>query len=184
MTTELTTVSSIYTDELKGLMNRAQKGDYAAQTELRALLDQRSDLWQTVGDLSKHAELNILRLAAGDDYLTQEAMRRMLAQMKADLAGPSPSLVEKMLVERVGVCWLHVNYLEIESTRGLGKTNTPQAVYVQRRLDSANRRYLTALRQLVTVRRLLSPDFSLGSGGPRKSRSRRVEESTPANELQ
>src|SRR5262249_54018333 len=146
MTSELTTVSSIYTDELKGLMNRAQKGDYGAQTELRALLDQRSDLWQTVGDLSKHAELNILRLAAGDDYLTQEAMRRMLGKRREDVAGPSPSVVEKMFVERVGVCWLHVNYRKIESPRGREKKNPPREVSVQGRLDSANRRYLTALR--------------------------------------
>src|SRR5262249_58982878 len=101
---------------------------------------------------------------------------------KQDRAGPSRARVKKMFVERVGVCWLHVNPFKLESTRGLEKTNTPQAVSVQRRRNSANRRYLTALRQLVTVRRLLSPEFSLGSGGTKRTRSRRVVESVPVNE--
>src|SRR5215469_15562175 len=136
MTAELKPVTSIYTEEMQRLILRAQEGDFTSLTELRALLDERRDLWQNVGDLAQHAELNIVRLAAGKDLFAQEAMRRKLAELKEDLAGPSPSQVEKLLVDRIGVCWLHVFHLEMEATHGLGSTNTPQAVYAQRRLDS------------------------------------------------
>src|SRR5262249_31104554 len=104
------------------------------------------------------------------------AMRRKLAELKADLAGPSPSQVEKLLVDRIGGCWLHVFHLEMEATHGLGSTNTPQAGYAQRRLGSANRRYLSSLRQLATVSRLLglgqSPNEASPAPTPRSSSRR------------
>ena len=68
----------------------------------------------------------------------------------------------------------------MEAAKGMGATNTPQGVYVQRRLDSAHKRYLHAVRQLATVRRLMrlgaagarvaaqSPGEKKGPGRPRK----------------
>jgi len=58
-----------------------------------------------------------------------------------------------------------VYHADLELAEGLGRTNTRQGVYAQRRLDSAHRRYLHAVKQLAVVRNLLK------EGGGSASRS-------------
>jgi hypothetical protein len=144
---------------MQRLLIRAQDGDITCLTELRTLLDSRPDLWKKVGDLAEHAELITLRLVAGDNLHIMEAVQRKLAELKKELAGPSPSPVETILVERIGVCWLQVYQLDIQATVGLGATSTPQGVYAQKKLDSAHRRFLLAVKQLAVVRKFLRPDL-------------------------
>src|SRR5690349_18890584 len=93
------------TDDMQRLLLRAQEGDIGCLTELRSLLDSRPDLWKKVGDLAEHAELITLRLVAGENLHVMEAVQRKLAELKLELAGPSPTPMEKILVERIGVCW-------------------------------------------------------------------------------
>lgn len=150
--------------DIQALLIRAQSGDVSCLPELREALDDNPTLWKEVGDLGQHAELSMLRLAAASNLFVMEAMKRKLADLKAELAGPSPLPLERLLVERIAIAWLQVHYLDLEVAGGLATTNTPQAVYAQRRLDSANRRYLQGLRQLATVRRLLARDSRTKAG--------------------
>src|SRR5262249_5431054 len=166
MTAELKPVTPIYTEEMQRLILRAQEGDFTSLTELRALLDERRDLWQNVGDLAQHAELNIVRLAAGKDLFAQEAMRRKLAELKEDLAGPSPSQVENLVGDRTGVCGLPVSHRKRKAPNGRGSTNPPRAFSAPRRFARANRRYLSSIRQLATVRRLLGFGQSPNEASP------------------
>src|SRR4051812_31120295 len=162
------------TQELQRLLAQAHEGDLAVLPELRAALDRQPELWKQVGDLAAHAELTMLRLAAGQDLFALEAMKRRLAVLKAELAGPSPSALEKLLVDRVGVCWLQVHYLDMQASTGPAGTSTPQGVWAQRRLDSAQRRYLFSIKQLATVRKLLRPALAPLEVAARLHGSRRV----------
>src|SRR4051812_48843084 len=139
-------VTEHYTEEAQRLLLRAQGGDLACLPELRALLDQRRELWERAGDLAQHAELSMLRLVAGTNLLALEAVQRKLAELKAELAGPNPSPLERLLVDRVGVCWLQVHHLDLQAGSVADGGNTAQGFYLQRRLDSAHRRYLQAIR--------------------------------------
>jgi hypothetical protein len=67
----------------------------------------------------------------------------------------------------------------MEACSGLGRTSTPQGVYAQRRLDSAHKRYLHAIRQLAAVRNLLRPadETAARTGGRGRTNSR--EQKTP-----
>src|SRR3954454_18710095 len=147
MNTALTHLSVPQADaqELQRLLAQAHEGDLAVLPELRAALDRQPELWKQVGDLAAHAELAMLRLVAGNDLFALEAMKRRLAELKAELAGPSPSVLERLLVDRVGVCWLQVHYLDLAALSGTSAGNTPQGVWAQRRLDSAQRRYLHSI---------------------------------------
>ena len=146
-----------YTEEMQRLLVRAQQGDLAVLPELRALINDRPELWQHAGDLAEHAELSLLRLVSGADLLALETVRRKLAELKAELAGPDCSPLEKLLVDRVGVCWLQVHHADMDAVSALSKDQgaTSLSLYAQRRLDSAHRRYLTAVKQLALVRKLL-----------------------------
>jgi hypothetical protein len=142
---------------MQQLLKRAQEGDLTSLPQLRSFLDSNPELWQHVGDLAAHAELTMLTLVAGNDLLAKETIQRKLADLKAELGGPSPSPLEKLLIERLGICWLQVHYLDIKAVEALtqDKGETTLSVYAQKRLDSANRRYLQAIRALATIRKLL-----------------------------
>jgi hypothetical protein len=128
-------------------------------SELRAVLDARRDLWQEVSDLARHAELTMVRLVAGENLFMQEAILRRLAELKKELAGDAPSPLEQLLVDRIGVCWLQTHHADLDaaSARVRDQGASSISLYAQRRLDSANRRYLLAVKQLALVRKLLGP---------------------------
>jgi hypothetical protein len=159
MTDTLTTLSTTDVEGIRNLLRRAQGNDLSCLTELRALLDSRPDLWKQVGDLGSHAEMATLRLVAGGNLHLFEAVQRKLSELKAQLAGEAPSALEQLIVDRIGVCWLQTHHLDLQATSASGSALTPQGVWAQKKLDSAQRRYLLAVKQLALVRKLLRPDL-------------------------
>ena len=85
--------------------------------------------------------------------------------MKAELGGPSPSPLERLLVQRVAATWLQVNYYDALAAQAQGSDEVRQKM-IQRRQESADRRHLTALKTLATVRKLLTPSLSRQSRSP------------------
>ncbi len=142
------------------LFKRADAGDERAAVRLRPLLDETPGTWEFLGDLAGHAQRAWLALASGDNGVTQEAIERQVARMRADLLGPSPAPLERLLAERVVACWLQVYYLETTYAQRLekaGATNWANDDGHQRRQERAHRRYLSAIKALAQVRRLLVP---------------------------
>jgi hypothetical protein len=165
-------------EQLRDLVRRAHEGDAGVLPRLRRLLDERPELWEQAGDLARHAEQALLELVAGRSLFAREAVERKLAGLKAELAGPGATPLERLLVDRVGLCWLQVHSLDLEAAalpRQLAAG--PPGVNAQRRLDSAQRRYLQAVKALATVRKLLTPPLAplevskrLGAGDPEPAR--------------
>jgi hypothetical protein len=132
---------------------RAQAGDAGALPQLRQLLDERPDLWKEVGDLAWHAREAMVALAAGQSLLVKESVRRRLDELQAELAGPAPSPLEKLLVERVVVCWAQAYLADLDAL-GKDRAGSQQASFAQRRQSAAQARYLAAVKQLAAVRKL------------------------------
>jgi len=137
---------------LRRVVERARQGDAAALPELRRLLDESPELWRFYGDLARHAEESLVALAAGDNLLLRESLRRKLLELKASLAPNTP--LERLLVDRVAACWVAANHADaaFAQARGLEGAREGQ---LRRRQDSAQRRLLESLKSLTTVRRLL-----------------------------
>ena len=97
--------------------------------------------------------------AKGSDQM-KDALRRELADVAADLAGPTPTPVETSLARAAALCWFAWRLYEAHhasastSERGV---SFAQGEYQQRRIDRAHRRYLATLKTLATVRRLALP---------------------------
>jgi len=146
-------------DELQHLLARAQRGDLAVLPQLRQVLNERSDIWQHYGDLAWQAEGALIKLIAGKDLLLSESLVRKQAHLKASLAGPSSGSLERALVERVAACSLQVSYFDALFAGAKG-TELRQTDALRRHQDSAHRRYLSAVKTLATVRKLLQPSVS------------------------
>ena len=76
--------------------------------------------------------------------------------LRAELLGPTPTPLERLLVERVVACWLQVQDADVRYAQA---KNPSFALgdYLQRRMDRAHKRFLTAARTLALVRRLALP---------------------------
>ena len=141
-------------EEVADLVARARQGDEEVLPRLRAFLDAHPAAWRQCGDLARHALDAWITLVAGPDLVARESFARKAAELTAELAGPDPTPVEKLLVERVVACWLQLHHADAAGAHA-GDLSLRQAAFAQKRQDAAHRRYMTALAALATLRRLV-----------------------------
>ena len=82
-----------------------------------------------------------------------------MLDMWRELAGPSPSLVGKLLADRVVICWAQCHLADLDALQK-ERAGAPQGSHAERRQSAAQTRYLAALKQLEVVRRLVRPPLS------------------------
>jgi hypothetical protein len=152
-------------DELNWILQRARQGDDSVLPQLKDLLEHRPELWNYYGDLAVHAQEAWLRLIAGADLALRESTARKVEELKRELAGPRPSAMERLLVDRVGLCWLQLHQAEVAAAQAMSQNSTQMSDFWLKRQDSANRRFLGSLGALATLRRLLPAGRSRGQLG-------------------
>jgi hypothetical protein len=150
--------------EVKKLLRKAEKGDKAVLPALRTLMDRTPGYWETVGDLAKTARESLLQTISGDNLVVQEAQTRKCAALMEEIAGPQPSPLERLLVERIVLCWLHLYYAETLYVQNIQAFTLRQAEFHQSRISKAQARYLSAIRTLAQVRRLGVPAVQVNIG--------------------
>jgi len=143
-------------DEIRQLVQRAEQGDVSALPALRTLLDESPAVWQQYGDLALQSECSLIRLVAGQNGMMSECLVRKLATMKAELAGASPSPLERLLAERIAACWLQTAYFDAVIAQS-GGVSPVKAAELRQMQDAGHRRFLSGARTLATIRKLLRP---------------------------
>ena len=113
-------------DEIKSVVGRAKKGDATVLPRLRELLAEYPTLWQRYGDLAAQAESAWVNLAAGTDLHLRESLLRQAEALREELAGPAPSPVERLLVERVVACWMQMAYFDALEAQALHDDEKPR----------------------------------------------------------
>ena len=144
-------------EQLRQLVERAEQGDASVMGELRVALDANPWVWERYGDLAKQSQAAWLLLIAGRNLLLLESTQRKAEQLRAELAGPEPSRLERLLVERIVSCWLQTNYADSAYAQLPRGANPAQHTAALRRQNAAQQRYLQAMRALATIRKLLRP---------------------------
>lgn len=146
-------------EQIQQLVQRAEQGDQTVLPALRKLLDESPAVWNEYGNLALQAECSLVKLAAGSNLMLSESLVRKLAALKSDIAGPSPSPLERLLSERIAACWLQTAYFDavIAQAHGVSRLKNNELRKLQ---DSSHRRFLTATKTLATVRRLLRPPLT------------------------
>jgi len=139
--------------KLMALIDRAQDGDEEALPVLRKVLDKAPRIARFI-DLARNVERSIVEKMSGDDVFTQEAIPRNLKAMRVEIAGENPSPLERLLAERITVCWLELQYFQAIYTQNLGNFSIIQGDYHQRRIDKAHRRYLSSIKALAQIRKM------------------------------
>ncbi len=145
-------------EEIAKIFKRAEQGDEKALAVMREGSDNISSLCNAYGDIGRMAEDSLVNVFTKNP-LVKEALRFKLNALRREILGPDPSPLEDLLARRIAACWLQVNYLEtiyavnVENNGLSGRWSES----MQRSIDRAQRRYLSAIKTLVQVRRLLGP---------------------------
>ncbi len=140
--------------ELADLVGRAKQGNASVLPAIRKLLDDRPEVWEHLGDAARYVEAAWLDALAGDNLLARESIKRQAAQMRQELAGPNATRAETMMADLATNNWLEVQHAQhTQATAGGG--SLMQANHRLRRGESAQRRFLSALKTLVALRALV-----------------------------
>jgi hypothetical protein len=142
--------------EIQGVLARAQAGDATAVPDVRALLARAGAADMLGGNLAREAVRALVDAYAGANLLLREALTRKLDEMRAELCGPNPTALERLLVERVVTTWLHLHHLEALYA-GKKDMSLTQANYYQRAITAAQKRHVAAIKGLAEVRKLALP---------------------------
>jgi hypothetical protein len=131
--------------------------------------------------IQQTAEAELFDLLGGKGG-AHTGLRRDVAALRSALLGTAPSALEHLVVDRIVTTWLMLQYATtlqtathttMETSRGPGAELVDR---IDRRAERAARQHLDAVRQLATVRRLLSNSplmqanvlsVNLGNGGAR-----------------
>ena len=147
------------------MLDRAQEGDPVALGELRKLLDDHPGLLAQTGDLAHQAEQSWLKALGEGNEVFKEAVARQAKALRRELAGPTPAPLERLLTERVVLCWMALHHAELLYAQRPATLTLDQSAHAQERLARFQRMYLAAIRALaqlrrvaVTVARVLEPD--------------------------
>jgi len=152
----------IYPEEIKILLERAARGDISALPELRKTFDEYPELAQKFGDLVEQAKLSLLDLVAGTNFVAWEAMSRAATGLRDRLVATANSEQERLLIDRIMISWMEVYYCDMDLASRLKKSPGDHLGNraAQQRLDRAHFRYLSAVKALATLQKLLKPSPS------------------------
>jgi hypothetical protein len=143
--------------ELREHIKRVHDGEEEAIADMERSLELIPSIARKFGNLNLWVEQGFLERATGGTPVEKKSVKLTLEQMREELAGPNPSPLEILGAERVASCWLQLHYGELIYEQNLGKLTLDQDNYYQRRLDRLHRRYLSSMRSLAQVRKLLKP---------------------------
>jgi hypothetical protein len=149
--------------ETRELLKRASKGDENSRQAIRALLadgDRGRHLVESFGSSAEWLKRTIVRRAAGENIASQEAIVRKIDSVQAELAGPDPTPMERLLAERAALCWMLVNWYE-NAIQDCNRMTIAQANHHQLKIGRAHGRFLSAVRTLAQVRKLALPTLQL-----------------------
>jgi hypothetical protein len=121
------------------------------------------------GDLGWDLRCSTIRNMFKKSEFRRDSLEAKLKQMQDELNGPRPSLLEKLLVERICATWLDLHYRELL----LVSTADLSLAVVQHRdrmRDRAHRRHLQAVKALAQLRKLNLPSITIvtSQGGPQQ----------------
>lgn len=155
---------AIFREKVSELVPKARHDEKAA-AELWEVLEANgtADNFARDAGIAFNAERSLIKTMSGDDVLMRQAHERRLKIMRRELAGPNPTELEKLLAERIALCWFHLNLCEVVHAQKT-EMSIGVAEFHQKRIDRAQKRYLAAIKALAQVRKLQLPNVQVNIG--------------------
>lgn len=143
-------------EQLHKLINAARKGDPLARKQLSDFLD-RTRMWASAGDVAQRAiDQWIQTIAPTNCPEIVRSIDAKLAQLWLALGGQDGTTLERLLIQRIQVCWLQTHHADVAfaaASRLQGMSDKFVRLAFDR-VETCQRSYLRAIRELAVVRRL------------------------------
>jgi hypothetical protein len=138
------------------LVEQANRGEESAMPNLVRMLDAVPALAQQLGDMTSITR-GVGAADGGDQLAMAEAIRLESETLWAELAQSTDGPLERLLIDRLVTCPLHLEYAEAAYARQVHGQDVEWTDAYQRRIDRTQRRYLQSIRTLAQIRRLAVP---------------------------
>ena len=146
---------------LTAMTQLAAAGDERASTALIEACQTVPRLWEILSTLSSLAVRSWIDLLAAErpgTEIVRRAIEKEIERKRNEAAGENATPLERLLAERVALCWVAATNADAEYTRKLKEgMSFREGEYLARRCEQTNRQLLKAIESLARVRRLLTP---------------------------
>lgn len=143
------------------LLNRVNQGDYTPEeeTQVREMLNRSPEAALIMADLvglnrSKLIEKTI------EGKSSQIALKAQVKQMRSELGFEQSPLLERMIIDNVIDGWLYMQHIQHRLNYWLNRTGVggkEAAAYWEKRMNTAQRRFLRACTVLARIRKMNLP---------------------------
>ena len=141
--------------QLTALIKAVDGGDIGKARELRELIKSRDYLRQ-IGDMHMQVFSHLVGRLAGDKASMVEFMLARLDEQKAKLGYDEAGELERMMIERIVMCWLRVVEAENYCTKASnGGHSLKLCDYAERSLTRASSRFMKASEALARYRLMI-----------------------------
>ena len=146
---------------LTAMSQLAAAGDERASQAVIEACQTMPRLWEILSTLSSLAVRSWIDLLASERpgaEIVRRTIEKEIERKRNEAAGENPSPLERLLAERVALCWVAASYADAEYARKLkAGMSFREGEYFARRCEQTNRQLLKAIESLARVRRLLTP---------------------------
>jgi hypothetical protein len=127
-------------------------------TEFRLILQNYKGLSAYLGDPVKYAREKTLK-CYGEKRSVKLAVESEMDHLAGELAACGSSPLERLLIEHVVMCWMLYYETQLRSVTASqsSEQTMKQAMFWEKKLDSAQKRFLKASDQLSRARKLMTP---------------------------
>lgn len=139
------------------LIELANQGNSKALELLRTRYNEKPEQARIYGCLAYSARESRLKQLIGDKLQgTTLSVREKMQELEKQIAGDNPTPLERLLAERIAMCWLDVQDHEHHYSQ-LGDAPLSKYEWHSQMLDRAHNRYLSAITALAKIRKLGVP---------------------------
>lgn len=135
------------------------QAELARRAAVRRALADYPVLWSQLRDLLSNGQEALIEASCGSkDSTAALLLEHTLKNLRRELGYHEAPLLEQLLIEQVVLAWLDLDMVQqIYAKRAIQRHTVGQGAYWDRRMNSAQLRYLRSIEALARVRRLAQP---------------------------
>jgi hypothetical protein len=144
--------------QLAAKVEKANRADSSVSPDVLALRDFLSGnpgIWEVFSKVSQNAKYNLMRRATGDKQGYVELLSQEYAQRRDELGWQEASNLERLVIERIMLCWLWLLFAESYNAHcGQAGVSLAQGEHADKLLNRAHTRYVKACESLARLRKV------------------------------
>jgi len=122
---------------------------------LAVVLDDNNYL-QKVNHSGRQVLMRAMKDLDPGSYMVQECTKRQIEDLRKEMGYTSSTMIEQLIIDEIVICWVRLQQVQSNHTAVLGSSHSSETGgYWDRRLTSANNRFLKSVQTLAKVRKLI-----------------------------